>query len=132
MFSGIRNRWREARADVAQKEAEEILIRYELLGGYERYELLSAFEYTKSDLESEHGEFATWNDKDKGVIAKQLLEGARQGFRMAPYGASGHALLSLYLEAQTLPGEQAQRLVASIEDWHKRAVERDLSPRRQE
>ena len=126
MFSGIRNRWREARADVAQKETADILNRYEHLGSYERYELTSAFDATKDSLESEHGNFVSWHNEDKAAIAKELLQTAKQAFRDFPNGANGAALLSLYLEAQTLPGEQAQGLVLSIEDWHRRAIENDL------
>jgi hypothetical protein len=146
VFSGLRNRWREARADVAEKEAADILSRYERLGGYERYVLSSAFDYTKTDLEIEHGEFAGWRSEDKVATAKKLMESARRAFRAGQAfrtraflatvertdivtGASDLALLSLYLEAQTLPGEQAKRLVSSIADWHMRAVEKDLHHR---
>jgi hypothetical protein len=132
MFSGLNNRWREARADIAEKEAADILSRYERLGGYERYALSSAFDYTKTDLEIEHGEFVSWRSEDKIATSKKLMQVARQAFRTTVerddvvVGASGLALLSLYLEAQTLPGEQAKRLVSSIANWHRQAVEKDL------
>lgn len=39
-----------------------------------------------------------------------------------PDGSCGVALVGLYLEAQTLPGEKAKRLVHLIEEWRRRAV----------
>jgi hypothetical protein len=126
MFSGLRNMWKEARADVVQKHVADILARYERLGGYERYELTSAFDCVKGDLERENGAFTNWQDADKLAAAKQLLRGAQGAFYSSGHGASGAALLSLYLEAQTLPGDKAKRVIADVEEWHRRAVKSDL------
>jgi len=59
-------------------------------------------------------------------VGKQLVETAKQGWKEAPAGANGIALLGLYLEAQTLPGEKAARAVKSIAQWHVRAVAADI------
>lgn len=72
-------------------------------GGYERYEVTSTFEYTKAQLEIQHGEIDTWGMKLKAAVAEQILEIAKEGYGVALYGACGTALLGLYLEAQTLP-----------------------------
>jgi hypothetical protein len=37
-------------------------------------------------------------------------------------------LLSLYLEAQTLLGEQAKRMISSIDDWYRCAIEKEFNP----
>jgi hypothetical protein len=126
MFSTIKNMWREARADVIQKHAAELLNLYEQFGGYERYELTSAFEAVKGDLEIEHGEFAGWQAADKAAAAKQLLKMGKEAFGVNQRGACGVGLLSIYLEAQTLPGDQAKRLVSDIENWYLRAIKSDL------
>lgn len=129
MFSTIKSMWKQARADEATKEAADLIDRYEQLGGYERYEMASAFDYSKTELEDDGGKFSSWSRDAKLAMAKQLMDMAREGLREIPYGSYGGALLSLYLEAQTLPGPQAQALVETIENWHMRAVERDIKPR---
>ncbi|MBE0455379.1 MAG: hypothetical protein IBX58_17120 [Roseovarius sp.] len=126
MFGRIRNQWKEARADVVRKSVEDILSRYNGYGWYERYELISAFDYTKRDLEIEHGAISEWPQETQSALGKQLLEAAKKGFRTAPYGASGMALLSMYLDSHTIPGENAARLRMEIEAWHRRAAQTDL------
>lgn len=130
MFSTIKTMWKEARADVASKEAADAIERYTRLDGYQRYEMTSAFDYTKKDLEIECGPIASWGAEDKAAVAKKLMEAAKAGWRSAPSGASGMALLSLYLEAQILPGEKAIKLGETIEGWHQEAVKRDIEKQR--
>jgi hypothetical protein len=126
MFSTIKNMWKEARADVASKEAADAIERYNRLDGFHRYEMTSAFDYTKNDLELEHGMFDTWQVADKAAVAEQLMKTARAGLKESPSGAMGLALLSLYLEAQTLPGVKAVKLAADIAAWHRAAAQRDI------
>jgi hypothetical protein len=108
--------------------AADILSRYDRLGGDGRYELLSAFDYTKDKLELESGDFTVWRVEDKVAISQQLLQAAEELFCINRDGACGAGLLSLYLEAQTLLGEQAKRMISSIEDWYRRAVEKEFNP----
>jgi len=126
MFSFVKKMiWRDQRADIAAKEALDILNRYQRFGGDERHELTSTFEYTKAQLEIKHGEMDAWGMKLKAAVAEQILEIAKEAYGEAPHSACGAALFGLYLEAQTLPGDKATRLVYLINEWHRRAVAAD-------
>ena len=107
--------------------AADILIRYDRLEGDGRYALLFAFDYTKDQLELESGDFTVWCDEEKVAVAQQLLQAAEELFFIDPEGACGAVLLSLYLEAQTLPDEEAKGMISSIEDWHRRAIEKEFN-----
>jgi hypothetical protein len=112
--------WREA------MEAD-ILNRYDCFGQDGRYALLSAFDYTKDKLELESGDFTIWPDEDKVAVAQQLLQAAEEFRYINRDAACGAELLSLYLEAQTLLGEQAKRMISSIEGWYRRAIENEFN-----
>jgi hypothetical protein len=107
--------------------AADILIRYDHLDGDGRYALLFAFDYTKDQLELQGGDFTVWRDDEKVAVAQQLLQAAEELFVIDPEGACGAVLLSLYLEAQTLPDEEAKVMISSIEDWHRRAIEKEFN-----
>ena len=105
----------------------DILIRYGRLEGDGRYALLFAFDYSKDQLELESGDFIVWRDEQKVAVAQQLLQTAEELFFIDSEGACGAVLLSLYLEAQTLPGEEAKGMISGIEDWHRRAIEKEFN-----
>jgi hypothetical protein len=84
------------------------------------------FRYAKAGLEAKHGELQTWALKHKAAIAQEILKTAKEGYPHAPYGSCGVALVGLYLEAQTLPGDKATRLVYLIEEWQRRAIGQDV------
>ena len=107
--------------------AADILSRYSRLGRDARHALLSAFDYTKDKLELESGNFNVWPDEDKVAVAQQLLQAAEEFFYINRDGACGAGLLSLYLEAQTLLGEQAERVISSIDDWYRRAIQKEFN-----
>jgi hypothetical protein len=119
MFSRVKEMWKEARGDVVLKQATDILTRFDKLGGYERYELISAFDAAKDELEHEHGEFAGVSPQLKAALAQQFLRLAKEQFNRTPNGSCGAGLLGLYLEAQTLPGTRARQTVLAVEDWHR-------------
>ena len=127
MFSSIKRGWREARAGVNKPLVDDILNRYSRLGGYERYVLTSAFEYTKNDMESKEGNILILSNERKKDIATQLMKAAKIGYRSEPHGADGYYLLGLYLECQTIPGELAKKICHDIEAWQKEAVEKDIN-----
>ena len=106
----------------------DILIRYGRLEGDGRYALLFAFDYSKDQLELESGDFIVWRDEQKVAVAQQLLQAAEELFFIDPEGACGAVLLSLYLEAQTLLDEEAKGMISSIEDWYRRAIEKEFNP----
>jgi hypothetical protein len=127
MFSFLKGMiWKDQRADLVTKEALDVLQRYQRFGGTEKHEVTSAFEYTKSQLEIRHGEIETWPKKHKAAVAELILKIAREAYGEAPYGSCGTALLGLYLEAQTLPGDKAKRLVYLINEWHRRVLAADI------
>jgi hypothetical protein len=112
---------------VREAVTANILCRYERLGGSERHALLLAFDYTKDKLELENGAFTAWRDEDKAAVARQLMQTAEESFGSNPDEACGAGLLSLYLEAQTFPGEDAKMMVSSIEEWYRRAIEKEFN-----
>ena len=57
-----------------------------------------------------------------------VAHAAEEFFFMDREGACGAILLSLCLEAQTLPGEHSNAMILSVEDWYRRAIEKELVP----
>ena len=130
MFESIRRHWAEARADVVSKQVEDILQRYERMNPNDRYWVSSAFDSVSSELEEQLGPVAQWDAEHKRQVAKQIMQRAQQTFttrgdnmfaKTSRLGAHGGALVSCYLELQTLPGDQAAKLVGAIEGWRERA-----------
>jgi len=130
MFEGIRKHWAEARAGVVADQVQDILQRYERMNPNDRYWVSSAFDAVLSELEEQLGPVAQWDAEHKKQVASQIMQGAQQalitrGDNMSAettrLGAHGGALVSCYLELQTLPGDQAAKVVATIEGWRERA-----------
>jgi hypothetical protein len=87
-----------------------------------------AFDSVLSDLEDDLGDLPTWSTDKKRTIAKQILQVAQAGFNQRGSGvaaemnrvsAHGGALLSLYLELQTLPGDKSRKAAALIDEWRR-------------
>jgi hypothetical protein len=130
MFSALKEVWRkaktdavrEARVEAAAKEAAELLRSYERMDERRRYAMMRAFDIAKTHLEKAIGDPANWKPDDKVKAAATLMENARKGVEADPRNAMGIALLSLYYESQTFPGNQAELIVEDIEQWHRKAV----------
>jgi hypothetical protein len=131
MFEGMRRRWAEARADVASEEVEDILKRYRSMHSLDRRLVVSAFQAMLSGMVNQSGPLAGLQVNLKQEIAKGLMTAARSAFatrgdsiyaETSRVSAYGGALLSLYLELQTLPGDRALSMVSTIEDWEQRAA----------
>lgn len=126
MFSALKAVWHEAKADVAlearaddaSREAGEVLRSYYRMDAQRQHRMTKAFHIAKAHLEKAIGSSSNWNAADKANAAKSLMENARKGVEADPRSAMGIALLSLFYEAQTLPGKQAAKLVADIERWY--------------
>jgi hypothetical protein len=127
MFEGIRNRWKEARAAVLRREAEDLFRRYASFGGYKRYVFLSAFDSVRDHYEQELGEIRTWTDSRKAEVVSELRKLANEGWQMEPHGSMGAMMLNLYIDVQTIPGAEAASLKQDIEAWHDRAARYDLN-----
>jgi hypothetical protein len=117
---------KEHPADLVTNEAIDIIKRYQRFTEQERKQLLSAFGFAKAGLELKHGEINTWALTHKAAVAEELAKAAKEGYAYAPYGSCGVALVGLYLEAQTISGEKAKRLVCLIDEWHRRVMATDL------
>jgi hypothetical protein len=127
MFARLNKLFRtEHRSDLVSNEALDIIKRYQRFTDEERREFLSVFGFVKTRLERSHGEIDAWALKQKAVVAGKLLTAAKEAYSDAPYGSCGVALVALYLEAQSLPGEKAQRVVCLIDEWHRRVTAADL------
>ncbi|MGY4434856.1 hypothetical protein ACVWWO_007333 [Bradyrhizobium sp. F1.13.1] len=138
MFEGIRTRWAEARADVASGEVDDILQRYErrlghavsetrrattpLMDPLNRRLVVSAFQSMMSELVEQFGPLAGLQGNQKKDVAKQVMAAAKRAFserggglwaETSKVSAHGAALLSLYLELQTLRGDRAVAVVAN-------------------
>jgi len=107
-------------ADLVSKEAVDLIKRHQRFNEQQRREMMSAFDHAKARLEMENGDIQTWALQRKSVVAKQTQEMAKDAYEFAPYGACGVALISLYLEAQTMRGDKAERLVHLIDEWYRR------------
>lgn len=118
MFGRIKNRWKEARADGVRSDVYEIFSIYEGYGSPECCEFLRVFDDMKNLLEMEYGAIAKWPQKAQKNVVKQLFSGAKRAHEADPYGASGMALLSMYIDIHTIPGENAVRLKNEIDNWH--------------
>jgi hypothetical protein len=109
-------------ADIVSEEAIDITRRYQRFSEKERREVVSAFSYAKAHLELDHDEINSWKLEHKSAVASYVLKTAKEAYAHAPYSSSGVALVGLYLEAQTLRGNKAKRLVHLLDEWHRRAV----------
>lgn len=126
MFKKIAAQWREARAPVIKPDVLDIISRYNRWGQYERYECLSAFDYTKDHLENERGPIQEWPESMAKEIHQALMSGAKKGFNIAPYGANGHALLSFYIELHHVPGQMSDEVRLLILNWHATGLKNDM------
>jgi hypothetical protein len=131
MFDRLKSRWAEARADVARKELDDILNRYERFDRGDKYWVFSAFRDVSNSVQEDIGEIKDIPATQKKLIAKSIAEDSRQAARQTQdsihghtsrIGAMGGYLVSLYIEAQTLPGSEAERIINSIEKWRDEAA----------
>jgi hypothetical protein len=88
--------------------------------------MVLAFDYTKDKLELEYGDFTGWRDEHKTDVADTLMRVAEEFIGEDLDWACGAGLLSLYLEAQTFPTDDAREMVLRIEDWYRTAIETEF------
>jgi hypothetical protein len=110
---------REARADIAEKEANDLFRRFVAMADDEMHEFAAGFDLARTQLELNYGEIAQWSPKTKADLSKKLLQVAKESVEETPNGAYGVALLGIMIEAQTLRGEKAARLATLIEGWRQ-------------
>src|SRR5690242_8518840 len=123
MFDPLKRMFKRADpADTVSDEVVDIIRRFQALDQKQRKEVVSGFGFVKARFEIEYGEIDTWAMDHKSNVAKAVLQTAKDGYGAAPYSSIGIALMGLYLEAQTIPGDKAERLVHLIDEWHRRAT----------
>jgi hypothetical protein len=105
------------------KNALSILQAYEKLDAQGRATLTRAYHLAKKHIEEVRGDNAEWKKVDQLEAAETLMVNARNAVDTKPRGAMGIALLSLFLEVNTLRGQEAEQLSAQIERWYDGAVE---------
>jgi hypothetical protein len=113
---------RDDPANTVSDEVVDVITRYQRSNEQDRKTVISAFGFARARVEIEYGEIDTWGFERKRRVAKALLEAAKEGYAHAAHSSCGIALMGLFLEAQTIPGDKAERLVYLIEEWHRRAV----------
>ncbi len=130
MLDAVRRHWVETRADAALNKAQGIIQRYHASTISEQYLVFSAFRSLREDVEAKHGRVNGWSDARAKELSKAVLTLPRRGLiapgrtppgEISRMGAQGAALLSLYYEAQGLPGRAAETTVAIIQAWHSAA-----------
>jgi hypothetical protein len=135
LFSTLKTAWQEAKTDVARearveealKEAVEILRNHERMDAQQRHKFASTYQLAKSHLENAMGASTGWTIDNKIEAAEKLRQNAIKAVDVDPHCAMSIALLSLFYEAQTLPGERAREMAASIGHWYIDAVVRDIN-----
>jgi hypothetical protein len=129
MFSGLKQRWAEARVGPVSEYVLDILARYERMNPLDKDLVLRSFRSVLSQFEEEYGSAGGWSNELRLKLAKQLFSSAKTA-ASNPYGnidgemtrisANGVAMLSFYIELQALNGRRASDLVRTINVWSER------------
>jgi hypothetical protein len=128
----IKMMWQEAKPKGETRLGEVIHDALSLLQAYDRMDpkqrpkFAQAYHLAKEHLEEIHGDHGDWNKDDQLKAAQTLMLNARKTVDAAPPGAMGIALLSLFLEVNTLTGKEAVKLSSDIERWYNAVVKSDL------
>jgi hypothetical protein len=107
MFSGIRERWREARASELRKEVEDSFQRLRAAGNEANLRFATHAADILQRLESQFGRLDRVSSDAKLKIAKELRGQARASFDQDQGQAYALFFISADLDAQTLPGSDA-------------------------
>ena len=133
MFPTIKTLWRdaeqmgEARLGEVIHDALSLLQAYDRMDTNHRHSFTRAYYLAKKHLEEALGDHGDWKKDDQLKAAETLMLNARKAVDAEPRGAMGIALLSLFLEVNTLTGKEAVKLSSDIEQWYNKAVDNDLN-----
>lgn len=129
MFGGIRRRWAEARIEVAEKELEDLLRRFQAADPRSQDRMIDVFRSVGFGLERDLGPPGSWSDTTRKAVVKGLQDDVRKAFAvnansvagmMGRIDAIGVGILGIKLEAYGLPPELSPRVTAPIAAWEKR------------
>ena len=70
-----------------------------------------------------------WPEHVAKQVSKEMMKAAKQGYNKAPYGASGGASLSYFVELHHVPSALSEELISTIMHWHKTAMKTDMPSR---
>ena len=74
-------------------------------------------------FEAQYGPLSNISNHGKARLAKQLRHQARQKFNFDMGAAYGISLLSMYIESQAVPGDQARRVQKGTQDILQAALQ---------
>ena len=117
----------ETRLGEVSHDALSLLQAYDRMDPKQRHTFTRAYHLAKKHLDEVHGDHGDWKKDDQLQAATTLMLNARKAVDAEPNGAMGIALLSLFLEVNTLTGKEAVKLSSDIERWYDAAVESDLN-----
>ena len=123
MFRKLRTRWQEADGDVLRKEVEDSIFRLQSADKHVNAICVQTMASTYRKIENSYGPLSNVSNKGKLQIAKTLLEQAKNIFDNNMGQGHGLFLLSAYLKAQALPGEDAQFVIQVTQDVLEKAQE---------
>lgn len=133
MFPTIKTMWQgakhmgETRLGEVINDALSLLQAYDRMDPKQRHTFTRAYHLANKHLEEVQGDHGDWKKDDQLKVATTLMLNARKAVDAEPRGAMGIALLSLFLEVNTLTGKEAVKLSSDIERWYTSAVESDLN-----
>ena len=133
MFPTIKTMWQgakhmdETRLGEVIHDALSLLQAHNRMDPKQRHTFTRAYHLAKKHLEEVHGNHGDWKKDDQLKAAETLMLNARKAVDAEPCGAMGIALLSLFLEVNTLTGNEAVKLSSHIEQWYDGAVDSDLN-----
>ena len=117
----------ETRLGEVIHDALSLLQAYDRMDPKQRHTFTQAYDLAKKHLEEVHGDHGDWKKEDQFQAATTLMLNARKAVDAEPHGAMGIALLSLFLEVNTLTGKEAVKLSSDIERWYAGALDSDLN-----
>ena len=121
MFSAIANLWRGARGSVLRKEVIDGLDKLSL--SHVDVQALCAITFLDAlkSVQQEFGSINNLSNDRRRALAKRFNTLARQTFDDNVGGAYALFLVSAYLEASALPGEDAENALAMVTQYHRQA-----------
>lgn len=108
MFRAMRHRWREARSETLRAEFEDAVMRMNGFAETTTARTMAVLAASYNDVNTRIGTIDNLSNAAKQDLAKLFIRRAKEKFKFRLGEAYGLALLGMFLEAQTLPGDDAR------------------------
>jgi hypothetical protein len=130
VFGKMIANWREARGSALRREVEDTMLRLGPAGDEVNFHACLAMADSYHSLLERCGSISNMSAKGKKSTAKMLYQKARGCFDLNMGQGCGLFLLSAYVEAQTLPGNDAAFVKESMETMLQAALQakKDMDP----